>query len=294
MRISANRTQLKHDVNRLRLPNGRSLELGKAPEHLACIMGIVNITQDSFFEGSRRPDSIAAIETALDMVKQGASIIDFGAESTRPGSTEIDSEEELSRILPVLEGFRAASDAVVSVDTRHPKVAEAALAAGADIINDIEALQRPGMIETVSKAKAAVILMHMQGTPQSMQKDPYYKDCLQEVRSFLEDRSHRAIEAGISPDRIILDPGIGFGKLKEHNISLLKGIEHIASLGYPVLIGLSRKKLIGDLTGRDVASRLAGSLGAALAAWLNGAQILRVHDVAETVDALRAFHEVIQ
>ncbi len=294
MRISANRTQVKHNLNRLRLPNGHSLDLGRAPEHLPCIMGIVNITQDSFFEGSRRPEPIAAIETALEMIRQGASIIDFGAESTRPGSMEIDSEEELSRILPVLEGFRAASDAVVSVDTRHPKVAEAALAAGADIINDIEALQRPGMANIVAKAKAAAILMHMQGTPQNMQQTPSYENCLVEVCSFLEGAANHAIEAGIYPDAIILDPGIGFGKLREHNLALLQGIERIASLGYPVLIGLSRKRLIGELTGRDVADRLAGSLGAALAAWLNGAQILRVHDVEETVDAFRAFHEVIQ
>ncbi len=294
MRISANRTQVKHNLNKIRLPNGRSLDLGRAPEHLPCIMGIVNITQDSFFEGSRRPEPIAAIDTALDMIRQGASIIDFGAESTRPGSREIDSEEELSRVLPVLEGFRAASDSVVSVDTRHPRVAEAALAAGADIINDIEALQRPGMAEVVARGRAAVILMHMQGTPQNMQQNPSYENCLEEVRSFLEGAADYAIDAGISPDAIILDPGIGFGKLKEHNIALLQGIKRIASLGYPVLIGLSRKRLIGELTGKDVADRLAGSLGAALAAWLNGAQILRVHDVAETLDALRAFREVIQ
>jgi len=257
-------------------------------------MGIVNVNQDSFFEGSRRPDPAGAVAAALDMVRNGAEIIDFGAESTRPGSTEIGVEEELARLLPAVEGFRAVSDAVISVDTRHPEVAEAALRAGADIVNDIEALARPGMAEIAARAQAAVVLMHMQGTPQTMQRAPSYADCLGEVCAFLEDAAQRALDAGIVPEAIILDPGIGFGKLKEHNLALLRGIGRLKGLGYPVLIGVSRKRFIGELTGRDVPERLAGSLGAALAAWRNGADILRVHDVAPTIDALRVFREVAQ
>ncbi len=278
----------------LKLPRGRSLRLGCAPGDLPCIMGIVNVNQDSFFEGSRRPDPAGAIAAALDMVRNGAEIIDFGAESTRPGSTEIGVEEELARLLPAVEGFRAVSDAVISVDTRHPEVAEAALRAGADIINDIEALARPGMAEIAARAQAAVVLMHMQGTPQTMQRAPSYADCLGEVCAFLEDAAQRALDAGIAPEAIILDPGIGFGKLNEHNLALLRGIGRLKGLGYPVLVGVSRKRLIGELTGRDVPERLAGSLGAALAAWRNGADILRVHDVAPTIDALRVFREVAQ
>ena len=278
----------------LKLPRGRSLHLGCAPGDLPCIMGIVNVNQDSFFEGSRRPDPAGAVAAALDMVRNGAEIIDFGAESTRPGSTEIGVEEELARLLPAVEGFRAVSDAVISVDTRHPEVAEAALRAGADIVNDIEALARPGMAEIAARAQAAVVLMHMQGTPQTMQRAPSYADCLGEVCAFLEDAAQRALDAGIPPEAIILDPGIGFGKLKEHNLALLRGIGRLKGLGYPVLIGVSRKRFIGELTGRDVPERLAGSLGAALAAWRNGADILRVHDVAPTIDALRVFREVAQ
>lgn len=276
----------------LRLPHGRRLNLGRAPDDLPCVMGIVNVNQDSFFEGSRRPDPASAVEAALDMVGQGAGIIDFGAESTRPGSTEIGAEEELARLLPAIEGFRAESDAVISVDTRHPEVAEAALRAGADIVNDIEALARPGMAQVVARAQAAAVLMHMQGTPQTMQRAPSYADCLGEVCSFLEKAAARALGAGVAREAIVLDPGIGFGKLKEHNLALLKGIDRLKALGYPVLVGVSRKRLIGELTGREVPERLAGSLGAALAAWLNGADILRVHDVAPTIDALRVFREV--
>jgi dihydropteroate synthase len=257
-------------------------------------MGIVNVNRNSFFEESRRPDPASAIETALDMVRQGARIIDFGAESTRPGSTEIDVGDELAMILPAVEGFRAASDAVISVDTRHPEVAAAVLRAGADIINDIEALARSGMAEIVAGAGSAVVLMHMQGGPQTMQIAPSYANCLEEVRSFLEEAAGRARGAGIAREAIILDPGIGFGKLRAHNLALLGGIGRLKSLGYPVLIGASRKRLIGELTGKDVPERLAGSLGAALAAWRNGADILRVHDVSQTIDALHVFREVRQ
>ncbi len=276
------------------LPRGRKLALPNVPGDLPLIMGIVNVNRDSFYEKSRAPDSDQAIAMALAMVRNGAHIIDFGAESTRPGSIEIEAREELARLLPVLSGFRAVSDAVVSVDTRHPEVAEAALSAGADIINDIEGLARPGMAGVIARARASAVIMHMRGTPATMQDNPEYTDCVGEVAAFLRASAVRALDAGISSQSIILDPGIGFGKLLDHNIALLKGIDRLAALGYPILIGASRKRLIGDITGRDVANRLPGSLGVALAAWRNGASILRVHDVVETLDALRCFREVIR
>lgn len=269
----------------LKLPRQRSLLYGAQP----LIMGIVNVTPDSFFEGSRKYEPQAAVEAALAMVSHGAHIIDFGAESTRPGSIEIDPKEERARLLPVIERFRAASDAVISVDTRHPEVARAALEAGADILNDIEALAAPGMAEIAAKHHAAVVLMHMQGTPATMQIAPAYADCFEEVYTFLRAVTKGAIAAGVSAESIILDPGIGFGKLKEHNLALLRGIGRLRSLGFPVLIGLSRKRLVGELTGREIPERLAGSIGGALAAWMAGADIIRVHDVAETVDAFRVF-----
>ena len=269
----------------LKLPRQRSLLYGAQP----LIMGIVNVTPDSFFEGSRKYEPQAAVEAALAMVSHGAHIIDFGAESTRPGSIEIDPKEERARLLPVIERFRAASDAVISVDTRHPEVARAALEAGADILNDIVALAAPGMAEIAAKHHAAVVLMHMQGTPATMQIAPAYADCLEEVYTFLRAVTKGAIAAGVSAESIILDPGIGFGKLKEHNLALLRGIGRLRSLGFPVLIGLSRKRLVGELTGREIPERLAGSIGGALAAWMAGADIIRVHDVAETVDAFRVF-----
>ncbi len=274
----------------VRLPRGRSLRLGgtaSRPEPV--LMGIVNVTPDSFYEGSRRTEVQSAIETALRMVSDGAAIIDFGAESTRPGSAEVDPEEEIARLLPVISGFRARSEAVISVDTRHPQTAAAALDAGADIINDIEALRRPGMARLAASYGAGVVLMHMQGTPQTMQISPSYDHCLEEVVSFLKEAALRAIEAGIPPESIILDPGIGFGKNLDHNLELLRGIPTIKTLGYPVLIGLSRKRMIGDLTGQPIELRLPGSIAGALAAWVNGADILRVHDVRETRDALRVF-----
>jgi len=275
----------EHPERVVRLPRGRVLSLDRTP----LVMGIVNVTPDSFFEGSRRIEAEQAIETALEMAARGAAIIDFGAESTRPGSFEVSPGEEMARLLPVIAGFRSRSDAVISVDTRHPETAASALEAGADIINDIEALRRPGMAEVIARYGAGVVLMHMQGTPQTMQIAPFYVDCLEEVIQFLHDAARRAIKSGIAPESIIFDPGIGFGKTLEHNLQLIRGISRLKIEGFPVLIGLSRKRMIGDLTGQPIEARLAGSLGGALAAFANGADILRVHDVPETCDALRVF-----
>ncbi|MFA5851849.1 MAG: dihydropteroate synthase [Spirochaetales bacterium] len=269
----------------LSLPAGRSLELGLRP----IIMGIVNITPDSFFSASRRFDPEQAVQRALELLGEDADILDFGAESTRPGSEPVDPEEEKRRLIPAIRQFRRQSNAIISVDTRRADVARAALDEGADIINDIGALGDPGMASAVSAAGAAVVLMHMRGDPATMQADPVYADCAAEVRDFLLESVRKALAAGISRAGIILDPGIGFGKQLSHNVDLLRRLYLLTESDYPVLVGLSRKRFIGELTGEAVEERLAGSLGAACAAWMRGADIFRVHDVAATKDALTVF-----
>jgi len=269
----------------LSLPGSRSLELGLRP----ILMGIVNVTPDSFYGESRRLDPLEAAERALALIGEGADILDFGAESTRPGSEAVDPEEEACRLIPAIRHFRKMSDAILSVDTRRADVARAALDEGADIINDIGALGDPGMAKAAAGAGAAVVLMHMRGAPATMQASPRYDDCAVEVRDFLLSAAAKALEAGIRPDAIILDPGIGFGKQLEHNLDLLNRLHLLTGSGYPVLVGLSRKRFVGDLTGKPVEDRLPGSLGAACASWIRGADIFRVHDVAETRDALMVF-----
>jgi len=269
----------------LSLPGSRTLELGLRP----VIMGIVNVTPDSFFGESRRSDPVQAAERALALAEEGADILDFGAESTRPGSEPVSPEEEARRLIPAIRQFRKRSKALLSVDTRRADVARAALDEGADIINDIGALGAAGMAEAVARYGAAVILMHMRGEPATMQSDPYYGDCAVEVRDFLLASAGKALDAGIPHSCIILDPGIGFGKLLAHNLDLLRRLSLLTDCGYPVLVGLSRKRFVGEITGQAVEGRLAGSLGAACAAWAQGADIFRVHDVAATRDALGVF-----
>jgi dihydropteroate synthase len=269
----------------LSLPGNRSIELGARP----IVMGIVNVTPDSFFGDSRKLDPLEAAEKALAMCAEGADMLDFGAESTRPGSTEVSPDEEIRRLLPALREFRRRSSAIVSVDTRHAATARAALDEGADIINDIGALSDPGMAETVARAKAALVLMHMQGEPGTMQNTPFYRDCAREVKDFLLRKAAYALEAGIPGDMVILDPGIGFGKLLEHNLDLLRRLHLLADCGYPVLVGLSRKRFVGEITGKPIEGRMPGSLGAACAAWRTGADIFRVHDVGPTRDALDVY-----
>jgi dihydropteroate synthase len=269
----------------LSLPGSRTLELGLRP----VIMGIVNVTPDSFFGESRRPDPLQAAERGLALAEEGADILDFGAESTRPGSTPVSPEDEIQRLIPAIRQFRKRSKVLLSVDTRRADVARAALDEGADIINDIGALGAPGMAAAVARYGAAVILMHMRGDPATMQSDPHYGDCAVEVRDFLLASASGALDAGISPSSIVFDPGIGFGKLLAHNLDLLRRLYLLTDCGYPVLVGLSRKRFIGELTGHPVEGRLAGSLGAACAAWVQGADIFRVHDVAATRDALGVF-----
>jgi dihydropteroate synthase len=249
------------------------------------VMGVVNITPDSFSDGGKFFDTKAAVAHALRLAEEGADILDIGGESSRPGALPVSVSEEIDRILPVLEKLKGA-EKPLSVDTRRPEVMQAALRAGASMINDIEALAAPGALEAVAKSQCAVCLMHMQGQPATMQQEPHYDDVVAEVGSFLKERAQKAIQAGIARERIVVDPGYGFGKTAAHNFELLRGQPEIGKLGFPVLAGWSRKSTLGKLTGRAADERLAASLAAALLALQGGATILRVHDVRETRDVI--------
>jgi dihydropteroate synthase len=256
------------------------------------VMGILNVTSDSFSDGGRYLDLHDAVARALDLAEEGATIIDVGGESTRPGARPVPPEEELRRVVPVVERLRPLTRAYISVDTSKPQVMRAASAAGADLINDVRALREPGALEAAVASGCAVCLMHMQGEPRTMQESPHYADVVGEVRRFLKERVQACLTAGMGADRILLDPGFGFGKTLEHNLTLLRRLREVAVEGLPVLAGLSRKSTIGTLTGRPPEERLAGSVAAAVLAALNGACILRVHDVAATVDALKVLEAV--
>ncbi len=249
------------------------------------VMGVVNVTPDSFYDGGRHADAGAAIARARQLAAEGADLLDVGGESSRPGAAPVTAEEELARVLPVLEGT-ADLGVPVSVDTTKPEVMRAVLARGAAMINDITALATPGALELVAASDAAVCVMHMQGSPRTMQADPTYADVTAEVRDFLAARAAACVEAGVACDRIVVDPGFGFGKTVGHNLTLLARLGEIAALGFPVLAGWSRKSSLGRITGRPAEERLAGSVAAALIAVQRGARIVRVHDVAATRDAL--------
>lgn len=253
------------------------------------IMGIVNVTPDSFYDGGKRFDSARAVADACEMVDAGAEILDVGGESTRPGAQPVSFDEELRRVLPVIGELRKKLNVPISIDTYKEAVARAALDAGADIVNDISALQfDPAMAALVAAEGVPLILMHMQGVPRTMQREPHYRDVVQEVRDFLADRVGSANQAGIDKERLIVDPGIGFGKTLVHNLALLKNLKSLKTLGQPLLVGVSRKAFIGKLLNTaSPEERLEGSLAAAVAAALSGANIMRVHDVRETVRALR-------
>jgi dihydropteroate synthase len=253
----------------------------------ALVMGVLNVTPDSFSDGGRYLQKAAAVEQAMRMADEGAAIIDVGGESTRPGASPVPAAEQCARIVPVIEAIRARSAVLLSVDTSEPAVMQAAVRAGADIINDVRALSVPGALEAAASARVSVCLMHMQGTPATMQLAPAYEDVVQEVFDFLERRIADCVAAGIARDRLILDPGFGFGKSLEHNIALLRNLGRFAATGLPVLAGLSRKAMIGALTGRTTGDRLAGSVALAVMARERGASILRVHDVGPSADALR-------
>jgi dihydropteroate synthase len=251
-------------------------------------MGIVNVTPDSFSDGGRHLALEAAVEYARRLIEEGADILDIGGESTRPGAALVSEQQELDRVLPVIEKLAGIS-IPISIDTYKPEVMRAALAAGADMVNDVNALQSEGALDVLAKTTAGICLMHKQGVPQNMQKQPHYQQVGIEVSTFLRERIAAATAAGIALERVIIDPGFGFGKSLEHNLALLKNLHEFTLLGAPVLAGLSRKSMLGAITGREVGDRLAASVAAALISVQRGASIVRVHDVSATVDALKVW-----
>ena len=266
---------------------GRKLLLDRAR-----IMGIINVTPDSFSDGGLHATTEAAVALGLKLAEEGADILDVGGESTRPGADEVSPEEELRRIVPVIEQLARQTTLPISVDTSKPEVMRAAVAAGAGMVNDVHALRREGALDAAAALGVPVCLMHMQGEPRSMQADPHYEDVAAEVHGFFTQRLFACEMAGISKKKLLIDPGFGFGKTLEHNLRLLRQLSRFAELGVPVLAGVSRKSMIGQVTGRPMEQRMAGSVAAALIAVQNGAAIVRVHEVAATLDALKIWNAV--
>ncbi|WP_097458940.1 dihydropteroate synthase [Mangrovitalea sediminis] len=264
---------------------GRTLDLSRPR-----VMGILNITPDSFSDGGRFLGRDEALRHVDEMISAGADFIDVGGESTRPGAAAVSVQEELDRVCPMVAAIRERFDVVISVDTSTPAVMLESGKIGAGLINDVRALGRPGALDAAHAAGLPVCLMHMQGEPDSMQKDPRYdSDVTREVLDFLARSAERAYQAGIGKENILLDPGFGFGKTLKHNLQLMRDLPVLANLGYPLLIGMSRKTMIGQITGREVGARVAGSVAGALLSVMRGAAIVRVHDVAETIDALKVW-----
>lgn len=260
------------------------MELGRR----TAVMAVINVTPDSFLPGSRRLDAGEAVETGLAMVDAGADIIDIGGESTRPGAHPVPVAEELRRVGPVIAGLRRHTDAWISVDTRRPAVAREALDLGADIVNDVSGLQGgPAIARQVARAEAGLVLMHMKGTPRTMQRHPTYEDVISEITEFLKGAIERAENAGVCTDSLVVDPGIGFGKTSEHNLQILNRIGLLGSLGKPVLVGTSRKSFIGNILDLPPESRMMGTAATVAAAILRGAHLVRVHDAAEMVQVAR-------
>jgi len=253
------------------------------------VMGILNTTPDSFSDGGNFSDPNAAVARALEMVAQGADIIDIGGESTRPGADPVSAAEEIKRTIPIIDRIREQSDIPISIDTMKSEVAFRALDAGADIINDVSAGKAaPAMVDLAAQTSAGIILMHMKGSPKTMQNDPSYGNVVRETGTYLQSRAESAVKAGVDPSQIVIDPGIGFGKTTEHNLDLLRNLPALIKYDFPVLVGASRKRFIGELAGRgNTEDRLGGSLGVAAWANIQGAHILRVHDVLETCDVCR-------
>ena len=267
----------------LQLPRNRRLDLSRTK-----LMGILNVTPDSFSDGGQFIGQAAALRQVQQMLANGADIIDIGGESTRPGAKDVSLDDELARVIPVIHSIRQLyPDLPISVDTSKARVMAEAIAVGADIINDVRALQEPEALEVAVAAKVPVCLMHMQGQPRSMQHQPSYQQVVLEVLAFLQQRAEVCIAAGIARQQIIFDPGFGFGKSLAHNYELLNAMSQFVETGYPVLAGMSRKSMIGQLLNRDVAERLAGSIACATIAVMKGAQIIRVHDIKETADAIK-------
>ncbi len=257
------------------------------------VMGIVNVTPDSFSDGGKYVSTNQAVEHALKLIEEGADILDIGGESTRPNATPVGLDEELKRVIPVIEALVKRTQVPLSIDTYKPQVMQAAIQAGIHIVNDVRALQEEHALQIVAKSNVGVCLMHMQGTPQTMQVDPQYDDVVIQVSQFLNARLDACIQAGIAKNRILLDPGFGFGKRTVHNIALLKSLNSIQLLGQPLLVGLSRKSVLGAITGLDVDTRLHASIAASVIAAMKGANIVRVHDVKATADALKVVTAVI-
>ena len=251
------------------------------------VMGIVNVTPDSFSDGGKYTATDAAIDHGLKLIAEGADFLDIGGESTRPGADPVSLDEELSRVIPVIEALSQVSTVPISIDTYKPEVMRQAIAAGADMINDVRALQELGALDIVAKSDVGLCLMHMQGKPQTMQLDPQYKDVVAEVKQFLANRFQLCLNHGIAKNRILLDPGFGFGKTRTHNITLIQHLEKMNALGQPLLVGLSRKSVLGVIAGGDEGQRLYASIAAAVISVMKGAKIVRVHDVKATVEALK-------
>ena len=257
------------------------------------VMGILNVTPDSFSDGGHYSQTDIAVKQAYKFIEEGADIIDIGGESTRPNAEPVSLQEELDRVIPVIESLASKIDIPISIDTYKPAVMRAAMAAGASIVNDVKALQEAGAIEAVANADVAVCLMHMQGEPRNMQDDPLYDDVVEDVVTFLLDRVAICEQAGIKKNRLLIDPGFGFGKTRMHNITLIQQLNTLVNTGYPVLVGLSRKSVLGQITGNDIDARLYVSVSAAVVSAINGAKILRVHDVKATVEALKVVTAIL-
>lgn len=251
------------------------------------VMGIVNVTPDSFSDGGKFSSTNLAVEHALQLIAEGADILDIGGESTRPGAKPVSLDEELSRVIPVIEALSHIATVPISIDTYKPEVMRQAISAGVDIVNDVRALQEQGALEAVANSNVGVCLMHMQDIPQTMQLEPNYEDVVGEVKQFLIDRLNVVMTHGISKNRILLDPGFGFGKTRVHNIALIQHLDSLLDIGQPLLVGLSRKSVLGAIAGGDEGQRLYASIAASVIAAMKGAKIIRVHDVKATVDALK-------
>lgn len=255
-------------------------------------MGILNLTPDSFSDGGRYLDLGAAVDHALKMIDEGADIIDIGGESTRPGAQPLTASEEIDRVLPVIETIRQQTDTPVSIDTSKAEVMQQAVQAGANMINDVRALREPGALEQCAELHVPVCLMHMQGQPRSMQQNPHYDNVVDEVIAFLQQRIEDCVAAGIDGQQIVIDPGFGFGKSLDHNLSLLKHLDQFCEMGHPVLVGISRKTMLGQILDAEVDRRLYGGLATTVLAYEAGARFFRVHDVKATVDALKVCEAV--
>jgi len=267
--------------------NGKLLDLSR-PQ----VMGVLNVTPDSFSDGGEFLEPQRALDRALQMQEQGAAVIDIGGESTRPGAAPVSASDELKRVIPVIDALQAQLTVPISIDTRKPEVMQAAVAAGAGLINDVNALRAPGALQAAAASAAPVCLMHMRGEPRTMQTDPHYADVVEEVKAFLLQRVAACEAAGVGRERLLLDPGFGFGKTVEHNLRLLARLEELAASGLPVVVGLSRKSMIGKLLDLDVAERLPASIALAVLAVERGARLVRAHDVAATWQAVQMQVEV--